>query len=112
MMYRANEQLTSSRFLMYSLMSNYGKQQLDDFSGGSTVAHMRVPDCNKILIKTPPIEEKNKIVNSINSIDVSIQKKESKLEKIINTKKALMQDLLTGKVRVNTAQATSKVAMV
>jgi type I restriction enzyme S subunit len=112
MMYRANEQLTSLRFLMYSLMSNYGKQQLDDFSGGSTVAHMRVPDCNKILIKTPPIEEKNKIVNSINSIDVSIQKKESKLEKIINTKKALMQDLLTGKVRVNTAQATSKVAMV
>jgi type I restriction enzyme S subunit len=102
MMYRANEQLTSSRFLMYSLMSNYGKQQLDDFSGGSTVAHMRIPDCNKILIKTPPIEEQNKIVNSINSIDVSIQKKESKLEKTMNTKKALMQDLLTGKVRVNT----------
>jgi type I restriction enzyme S subunit len=101
-MYRANEQLTSSRFLMYSLMSNYGKQQLDDFSGGSTVAHMRIPDCNKILIKTPPIEEQNKIVNSINSIDVSIQKKESKLEKTMNTKKALMQDLLTGKVRVNT----------
>jgi len=111
MMYRANEQLTSSRFLMYSLMSNYGKQQLDDFSGGSTVAHMRVPDCNKILIKTPPIEEQNKIVNSIHSIDVSIQKKESKLEKTMNTKKALMQDLLTGKVRVNTAQATPEVAV-
>jgi type I restriction enzyme S subunit len=111
MMYRANEQLTSSRFLMYSLMSNYGKQQLDDFSGGSTVAHMRVPDCNKILIKTPPIEEQNKIVNAIHSIDVSIQKKESKLEKTINTKKALMQDLLTGKVRVNTAQTTTEVAV-
>lgn len=100
MMYRANRQLTSSRFLMYSLMSNYGKQQLEDFSGGSTVAHMRVPDCNKILIKTPSIEEQNRIVNSINSIDVSIQNKERKLEKTTDTKKALMQDLLTGKVRV------------
>lgn len=100
MMFRANEQLTSSRFLMYSLMSNYGKQQLEDFSGGSTVAHMRVPDCNKILIKTPPIKEQNRIVNSINSVDISIQDKERKLKKTTDTKKALMQDLLTGKVRV------------
>jgi type I restriction enzyme S subunit len=100
MMYRPNEQLTSSKFLMYSLTSNYGKQQLEDFSGGSTVAHMRVPDCSKILIKTPPIEEQNKIVIAINSIDDSIQKKEIKLAAINSTKKALMQDLLTGKVRV------------
>ena len=111
MMYRANEQLTSSRFLMYSLMSNYGKKQLDDFSGGSTVAHMRVPDCSKVLIKTPPIDEQNKIVNAINSIDDSIQKKESKLKKAMNTKKALMQDLLTGKVRVNTEQTNTETAM-
>lgn len=101
MMYRANEQLTSSKFLMYSLTSNYGKQQLEDFSGGSTVAHMRVPDCSKILIKTPPIEEQNKIVIAISSIDDSVQKKERKLAAIDKTKKALMQDLLTGKVRVN-----------
>jgi type I restriction enzyme S subunit len=100
MMYRPNEQLTSSKFLMYSLTSNYGKQQLEDLSGGSTVAHMRVPDCSKILIKTPPIEEQNKIVIAINSIDDSIQKKEIKLAAINSTKKALMQDLLTGKVRV------------
>jgi type I restriction enzyme S subunit len=111
MMYRANEQLTSSKFLMYSLTSNYGKQQLEDFSGGSTVAHMRVPDCSKILIKTPPIEEQNKIVIAINSIDDSIQKKEIKLAAINSTKKALMQDLLTGKVRVNTELSNSSLAV-
>jgi len=101
MMYRANKTKTSSEFLMYSIMSDYGKQQLEDFSGGSTVAHMRVPDCGKILIKTPPLDEQNKIVNSLGSVDASILVKEKKLNKLIGTKKALMQDLLTGKVRVN-----------
>ena len=100
MMYRANEAKTSSRFLMYSLMSEYGKQQLEDFSGGSTVPHMRVPDCGKILIKTPPVNEQKKIINALNSVDDSILQKEKKLAKVQNTKKALMQDLLTGKVRV------------
>lgn len=100
MMYRADESKTSSYFLMYSLMSEYGKKQLEDFSGGSTVPHMRVPDCGKILIKLPPKEEQDVIINSLKSIDVTIKNKECKLKKINDTKKALMQDLLTGKVRV------------
>jgi type I restriction enzyme S subunit len=109
MMYRADETKTSSKFLMYSLMSEYGKQQLEDFSGGSTVPHMRVPDCGKILIKTPSKEEQDVIVNSLNSIDISIEVKEAKLHKITDSKKALMQDLLTGKVRV-TVSSSHKVS--
>ena len=100
MMYRADESKTSSYFLMYSLMSEYGKQQLEDFSGGSTVPHMRVPDCGKVLIKLPSKKEQNTIVNSLKSVDVAIKNKEHKLKKMNDTKKALMQDLLTGKVRV------------
>lgn len=101
MMYRANEGVTTSHFLMYSLMSEYGQQQLNDLSGGSTIAHMRVPDCGKILIKTPSLKEQDEIVKSLNSINASILLIETKLSKSIATKKALMQDLLTGKVRVN-----------
>ncbi|ATC81453.1 restriction endonuclease subunit S [Pseudoalteromonas agarivorans] len=100
MMYRASKARTSAEFLMYSIMSDYGKQQLEDFSGGSTVGHMRVPDCGRILIKTPPLDEQAKIVKLLGSVDTSILVKEKKLAKINHSKKALMQDLLTGKVRV------------
>ena len=100
MMYRADNEKTSSLFLMYSLMSEYGKQQLEDFSGGSTVPHMRVPDCEKILIKLPSLGEQKKIIDSLKSVDNLIQIKETKSTSLQNTKKALMQDLLTGKVRV------------
>ncbi|PTQ04661.1 hypothetical protein CWO33_23660 [Vibrio splendidus] len=100
MMYRADTIKTSSHFLMYSLMSEYGKKQLEDFSGGSTVPHMRVPDCGKILVKIPPKNEQDLIVRSLKSVDAAITNKEAKLQKVNDTKKALMQDLLTGKVRV------------
>ncbi|WP_439147418.1 restriction endonuclease subunit S [Vibrio sp.] len=100
MMYRADETKTSSHFLMYSLMSEYGKKQLDDFSGGSTVPHMRVPDCGKILVKILPKTEQDLIVRSLKSVDAAITSKEAKLQKVNDTKKALMQDLLTGKKRV------------
>lgn len=100
MMYRANKTKTSSGYLMYSLMSEYGQKQLENFSGGSTVPHMRVPDCSKILIKLPSLKEQRIIVDSLNSLDFSRQKKEQKVSKLSSLKKALMQDLLTGKKRV------------
>ncbi|MFB2685800.1 restriction endonuclease subunit S [Shewanella mangrovisoli] len=100
MMYRADLHKTTPHFLMYSLMSEYGKKQLEDFSGGSTVPHMRVPDCEKILIKVPPKTEQDLIVDAIRSVDRSIYVKQLKAHKLADKKKALMQDLLTGKVRV------------
>jgi type I restriction enzyme S subunit len=101
MMYRADETKTTSVFLMYSLMTRYCQKQLEDFSGGSTVPHMRVPDCQKILIKIPKLHDQRKISESIASIDNAIDSKKLRMNKLIDTKKALMQDLLTGKVRVN-----------
>jgi type I restriction enzyme S subunit len=100
MMYRTDPTKVGSHLLMYSLQSDYCQAQIEDFSGGSTVAHMRVPDCGKILIKVPPLAEQAKISAVIGSVVDSIEIKQFKLLQLKNTKKALMQDLLTGKVRV------------
>jgi len=61
---------------------------------------MRVPDCGEILIKVPPIAEQKLISDVLTGIEQSIETKELKEAKLIAKKKALMQDLLTGKVRV------------
>lgn len=100
MMYRTDPTKVDSHLLMYSLQSDYCQAQIEDFSGGSTVAHMRVPDCGKILIKVPTLAEQAKISAVIGSVVDSIEIKQFKLLQLKNTKKALMQDLLTGKVRV------------
>jgi type I restriction enzyme S subunit len=56
------------------------------------------------------MQEQQKISDSIQSVDHAVEKKRNKLERFESIKKALMQDLLTGKVRVKTDQRESVVA--
>ena len=55
----------------------------------------------KIRVQVPPIEEQKKIENIIFSLDDEISTITKKFNKYIFLKKSLMQDLLTGKVRVS-----------
>ena len=52
-------------------------------------------------IATPSIREQYQIVNTLSSIDFQVFHQTRKLEKTQSLKKSLMQDLLTGKVRVS-----------
>ncbi len=53
-----------------------------------------------MLIAIPPIKEQQYISKTLEAIDKRINLSEEKFQLLKNTKKALMQDLLTGKVRV------------
>ncbi|WOD27086.1 restriction endonuclease subunit S [Alloalcanivorax xenomutans] len=110
MVYRADPQKLDNRFLLFSLLSEYCQSQIEDLSGGSTTPHLRVPDCSKIIIKVPPMEEQKEISSAIHSVFDSIDTKERKVTQLIAVKKALMQDLLTGKVRVNVDNKENAVA--
>ena len=57
-------------------------------------------DLEAIKVVCPPIKEINDISNVILSIDSNIKENQNKLSHTKPLKKALMQDLLTGKVRV------------
>jgi type I restriction enzyme S subunit len=100
MVYRVNPEMFDNLFLLWSVQSEFWKSQVDDLSGGSTTPHLRVPDCSKILVKVPPLAEQKVISNAINSVESFLHQRQQKLAEIEQIKKALMQDLLTGKVRV------------
>ncbi|EKN3392652.1 restriction endonuclease subunit S [Yersinia intermedia] len=100
MMYRADDQLSDSYFLFYSLLSAFCQKQIEDFSNGGTVAHMRVPDCGEILINLPPLVEQKKIAQILSTWDKAIAVTEKLLTNSQQQKKALMQQLLTGKKRL------------
>lgn len=51
-------------------------------------------------ISLPPLSEQKKITAILSSVDTRIQSEESNLHQLEQIKKGLMQDLLTGKVRV------------
>ena len=100
MMYRSHSEKSDNRFLFYSLMSGYCQKQIEDFSNGGTVAHMRVPDCGELIINTPPLPEQRKIAQILSTWDRGIATTEKLINASKQQKKALMQQLLTGKKRL------------
>ncbi|MDP2562780.1 restriction endonuclease subunit S [Psychrobium sp. 1_MG-2023] len=100
MMYRSHPERADNRFLFYSLTSAYCQKQIDDFSNGGTVAHMRVPDCGELMINTPPILEQRKIAKILSTWDKAINTTECLIDNSKQQKKALMQQLLTGQKRL------------
>lgn len=57
-------------------------------------------DFLRILIPIPPKEEREKIVEILKSVDYSLETAQIQLRKMQKLKRGLMQDLLTGRVRV------------
>ena len=52
------------------------------------------------MCESHPPQEQKEIASILTSVDDNIEEKQRKLEHIQSLKKSLMQDLLTGKVRV------------
>jgi type I restriction enzyme S subunit len=55
----------------------------------------------KILIPLPPLSEQRRIAQILSQIDKTIEKEQEHKQKLERIKQGLMEDLLTGKVRVN-----------
>jgi len=67
---------------------------------GSTVKSLRLPMFKKMPVKLPHPSEQQKIAQVLTAADQEIEHLESKLAHFQQEKKALMQQLLTGKRRV------------
>lgn len=65
----------------------------------------------KMKVPIPSVEEQKMIVKTFNSIDKKIDIETDRLNSRNQLKKALMQDLLTGKVRINTESTNTEVAV-
>jgi len=99
MMYRADRNKSNNLFILYSLQTRFCQKQIENFSNGGTVAHMRVPDCGEIILRVPPLPEQKKIAQILSTWDKAIETVEKLIENSQQKKKALMQQLLTGKKR-------------
>lgn len=96
---RPSSKVDSNFFCMW-VNSDNGKGQVLKAQGGLAQQHFNVGDMKNLLIAVPPMNEQQAIFKAVDSVTNKIRIAERKLESTTNTKKALMQDLLTGKVRV------------
>ena len=75
--------------------------RLVKISQGSTFEAIGHNELNNFLIPLPPLSEQKRIAEILSQIDQTIEKEEKYKQKLERLKKGLMEDLLTGKVRVN-----------
>ncbi|MDH0434211.1 restriction endonuclease subunit S [Aeromonas caviae] len=80
--------------------SHIGKSQVLDLQGGLAQKHLNVGAYQVLKIKLPPLLEQNKITKILATWDKAISTTEQLLANSQQQKKALMQQLLTGKKRL------------
>ncbi|MGO1660007.1 MAG: restriction endonuclease subunit S [Marinobacter sp.] len=100
----------SSQYLAKIMASEGFQVEIDRVTGGSSQAALTIEKLQELTIVVPPLVEQESIVGILMSLDEKLQATYRKLLAVTDLKKAIMQDLLTGKVRVKTDQRESAVA--
>lgn len=93
--------ISSNFFMCYVLNAKYSISRLKDIATGTTsVAAIYTRDLLKLDIPFPSLEEQTQIATILSDMDNEISALETKLEKYRSVKLGMMQNLLTGKIRL------------
>ena len=91
----------TAHFMFYVLESSVFKEFLQQLSAGSTINHLYQKDLVKFDLYVPPTtEEQEAIIGILCDMDLDIYKLEEKLSKYQKIKLGMMDEVLTGKVRL------------
>lgn len=92
------------RFVLYSIYGPLVREYIESKSKGSTVGHLKLGQVADLLMLYCPYEEQQQICNYLDreceKIDVLIQRKQVVIERLIEYKKALIYEVVTGKREV------------
>lgn len=95
-----NSDKIDSVFLSLIFKSIWFDSFLEQITSGSTIVHLYQKDFVKFDFPLPSKEEQTAIASVLSSMDKEIETLNTKLEKYRNLKTAMMQQLLTGKIRL------------
>jgi type I restriction enzyme S subunit len=99
--YRLNKEYqTNGLYLSYYFRSSVGRKLFYSMAQGATRYNLSKGNFNKMYIPVPPPDEQIQIATILSDMDTEITALETKLEKYRKVKLGMMQNLLTGKIRL------------
>ena len=101
---RQNGEYLDHEYCKYAFLAGYMRRQMINSSKFTTRAGISGESLNLLKIVIPPMHEQITIGKSLSSVDARIIVLQKRKDVKLSVKKALMQDLLTGKVRVKTEE--------
>ena len=97
-----NNKIINQRFLYYYLNSVEIQKMIMKYAGTTTIPDLKHADFYRLPVVLPRIDEQVRISNTLIEADETIRNRIDKRTKLLEIKKGLMQQLLTGKIRVKT----------
>jgi type I restriction enzyme, S subunit len=97
---RPNHEKLNYRFLNYFLLSRNGQRQIDSFQAGGNRQGLNFGQIRSFLFPLPPVPEQRAITTALNDVDTLIAALDRLIAKKRGIKQAAMQELLTGKRRL------------
>ncbi|HFU6589605.1 restriction endonuclease subunit S (plasmid) [Klebsiella pneumoniae] len=102
------KECASQAFITYLYLSDSIQQSILDKAAGAAQLNISISDLRSMVVYYPCIEEQQKIAAVLSAADAEISTLEKKLACLRDEKKALMQQLLTGKRRVKVDEAVAE----
>jgi type I restriction enzyme S subunit len=97
---RLDNSLAHARFVGWFLNGQLGQAQFDKLNESGAKAGLNLPSIKNLQIPVPSLDEQVKIAQAIDAATVKTDEFHARLVKCQSLKRALMQDLLTGRKRV------------
>ncbi len=98
--FRLNQELVNPFYLKFYFNWETGRSRLLDLAEGGVQKNIRGSSVNQMLFAFPKLDEQIKVVEVLKAQENTIKSEMNQLLKLRQVKTGLMQDLLTGKVRV------------
>lgn len=91
----------SNKFYFYQILSEIGEKQFHSYVAGSNYPAIGDRDIKNMKLLRPLYDEQLQIADKIGKVSKSNEQKQTKIQTLQRLKKSLMQNLLTGKVRLD-----------
>ncbi len=98
--FRIDDKCTTTQYILHLIDVGYLKRFLVYEGRGTNITNLNQGILGRLSFPVPPIEEQNRILTFISVWDTAIEKQSELIEKLTLRKRALMQQLLTGKKRL------------
>ena len=87
-------------YAFYYFLSESGQRQIRNVTIGGAQATVTVEDIRDFIIPYPKLKEREMIAQALSDMDSEIEQLEKKLAKYQQIKQGMMQELLTGRIRL------------
>jgi type I restriction enzyme S subunit len=89
-----------SDYCKYFLLSPFGRNQVTAYMKGAAQPGLNCGDIERFFVLLPPHSEQTAIADVLIGMDTEIEALEQRLSKTRHLQQAMMQELLTGRIRL------------